>query len=77
MISEFEGNSAEVITPIIDLETAIFIDQHVDDGTLYQLLYSDGPKEWTDPLPLTGDRAFLIKHDPTVKKIKFVIRSKV
>ena len=77
MISEFEGNSAEVITPIIDLETAIFIDQHVDDGTMFQLLYIDGPSDWTKPLPLTGDRAFLIKHDPTVKKIKFVIRSKV
>lgn len=65
------------MAPAIDLETALFIDQHVDDGTMYQLLYHDGPQDWTKPLPLTGDRAFLIKHDNTVKKIKFVIRSRI
>ena len=77
MISEFEGNSAEVITPIIDLETAIFIDQHVDDGTMFQAQYADGPNDWTTPLPLTGDRAFLVKHDPTISRIKFIIRSRL
>ena len=77
MTAEFEGSIGEAIAPAIDLETALFIDQHVDDGTMFQLLYNDGPKDWSTPLPLTGDRAFLIKHDPTVKKIKFVIRSRI
>lgn len=77
MTAEFEGSIGEAITPAIDLETALFIDQHVDDGTMFQLLYNDGPNDWTTPLLLTGDRAFLIKHDNTVKKIKFVIRSRI
>jgi len=77
MTAEFEGSIGEVITPAIDLETALFIDQHVDDGTLFQVLYADGPDDWTTPLRLTGDRAFLVKHDLTVRKIKFVIRSKL
>ena len=77
MTAEFEGNSAEVITPVIDLEAALFIDQHVDDGTMFQLQYADGPDDWTKPLPLTGDRAFLVKHDPTISRIKFIIRSRL
>lgn len=77
MTDEFEGCDVEVIETTCDIDTAMFIDMHTDDDTFYQVQYGRQTKCWTCPLELTGARAFIMKHDETIARIKFIIKSRI
>lgn len=59
-----------------DPELRRFIDKHTDDGkTRFQAQNYYDQDCWTVPVLLTKERAFLLKNDYSVCRVKFIMQS--
>lgn len=81
-----ESENTQVADPVIendnlsdgpcDDELQRFIDKYAGDGkTRFQAQYHDNPDGWTVPVLLTKERAFRLKNDYSVSRVKFIMQS--
>jgi hypothetical protein len=70
------GIEKGIVCEALDDEILMFIDKHTDDGaTRYEVQYFDDPECWTVPVLITAERAFRLKNDLSIRRIRFTLQS--